>query len=126
MHLIPILQSPLERLKVAVDQILPRNKAKSALEEAQYEDEVGDDLEKHAMIHCKITGLKQTFRADEVALDKMRTYRPRILLQGPAGMGQGYLGPAILHHLEGFHVQSLDLGNLLGDSTRVNFYETLG
>ena len=48
----------------------------------------------------------------------MRTYRPRILIHGPQGMGQAWLGPAILHHLEGFHVQSLDLGTLMGDSTR--------
>ena len=33
-------------------------------------------------------------------------------------MGQTYLGPAILHHLEGFHVQSLDIGTLMADSTR--------
>jgi SpoVK/Ycf46/Vps4 family AAA+-type ATPase len=33
-------------------------------------------------------------------------------------MGQAWLGPAILHHLEGFHVQSLDLGTLMGDSAR--------
>jgi len=48
----------------------------------------------------------------------MRTYRPRILIHGSAGMGQAWLGPAILHHLEGFHVQSLDLGTLMGDSAR--------
>jgi SpoVK/Ycf46/Vps4 family AAA+-type ATPase len=48
----------------------------------------------------------------------LRTYRPRILIHGPQGMGQAWLGPAILHHLEGFHVQSLDLGTLMGDSSR--------
>lgn len=50
----------------------------------------------------------------------MRTYRPRLLVSGAAGMGQSYLGAAILHHLEGFHVQNLDLGVLLGDSGRVS------
>jgi len=33
-------------------------------------------------------------------------------------MGQAYIGAATLHHLEGYHVQSLELGTLLGDSTR--------
>jgi ATPase family AAA domain-containing protein 2 len=46
-------------------------------------------------------------------------YRPRVVLHGTPGMGQGYVGAAVLHHLEGYHVQSLDLGNLMGDSTRV-------
>lgn len=50
----------------------------------------------------------------------MRTYRPRLVVYGPAGSGQTYLGPAILHHLEGFHVQSFDLATLMGDSTRVS------
>ena len=59
--------------------------------------------------------------ADFAALDKLRTYRPRVLVSGDRGMGQTYLGPAILHHLEGFHVQSFDLGTLLADSSRVSF-----
>lgn len=33
-------------------------------------------------------------------------------------MGQSYVGAAILHHLEGFHVQSLDLATLVADSGR--------
>lgn len=35
-------------------------------------------------------------------------------------MGQQYIGAAALHHLEGFHIQTLDLGSLMGDSTRVS------
>jgi SpoVK/Ycf46/Vps4 family AAA+-type ATPase len=52
-------------------------------------------------------------------MENMRVYRPRILLHGPVGMGQNYVGPAALHYLDTFHVQSLDLGTLLSDSTRV-------
>lgn len=55
-------------------------------------------------------------------MDTLRVYRPRIILHGPSGMGQGYVGAAALHHLEGFHVQSLDLGNLMGDSSRVSSF----
>lgn len=33
-------------------------------------------------------------------------------------MGQSYIGAAILHHLEGYHVQSLDLATLVSDSSR--------
>lgn len=35
-------------------------------------------------------------------------------------MGQRLLGSALLHHLEGYHVQSLDIGNLLGNSDGVS------
>lgn len=33
-------------------------------------------------------------------------------------MGQSYVGAAVLQHLEGFHVQSLDLATLVADSSR--------
>ena len=53
------------------------------------------------------------------AMQTLRVYRPRVVIHGLVGMGQGYIGAAALHHLEGFHVQSLELGTLMGDSTRV-------
>lgn len=53
------------------------------------------------------------------ALQTLLINRPRLLLHGPLGMGQPYVAAALLHHLEGYHVQSLELGVLLGDSARV-------
>lgn len=52
-------------------------------------------------------------------METLRVYRPRLVVYGQAGMGQAYLGAAALHHLEGYHIQNLDLGTLMGDSTRV-------
>ena len=52
-------------------------------------------------------------------MQTLRVYRPRVVIHGPIGMGQGYIGAAALHHLEGYHVQSLELGSLMSDSTRV-------
>ncbi|GMK54220.1 hypothetical protein CspeluHIS016_0108060 [Cutaneotrichosporon spelunceum] len=102
-QLVPLLSKDLERLKSAVDLALPRVKKRTALEEAEFEDDDGDSFEKEMMLQ---------------SLDQLRTYRPRLLVYGAAGSGQTYLGPAILHHLEGFHVQSFDLATLMGDSTR--------
>ena len=53
------------------------------------------------------------------AMERLRVYRPRVVLYGSPGMGQTFVAAAILHHLEGYHVQTLDLGSLLGDSARV-------
>lgn len=53
-------------------------------------------------------------------METLRVHRPRLILHGPIGMGQGYVGAAALHHLEGFHVQSLELATLMSDSTRVS------
>lgn len=41
-------------------------------------------------------------------------------------MGQQYLAAALLNHLEGLHVQSLDLPTLLGDSTKVRILWDFG
>lgn len=55
-------------------------------------------------------------------MEKLRVYRPRVVIHGPVGMGQGYIGAGALHHLEGFNVQSLELGTLMSDSARVSSY----
>lgn len=40
-------------------------------------------------------------------------YRPRLILEGPAGRGQTtHLGPALLHHMEHLTVHLLDLSTL--------------
>lgn len=54
-----------------------------------------------------------------IAFETLRVFRPRMLICGDEnGMGQSYVGAAILHHLEGFHVQALDLATLVSDSGR--------
>lgn len=53
-----------------------------------------------------------------LAMETLRVYRPRIILHGAPGMGQAYVSAAALHHLEGYNIQNLELGTLLGDSTR--------
>ncbi|CAN3370300.1 ATPase histone chaperone Yta7p [Diutina catenulata] len=51
-------------------------------------------------------------------LEQSRVCKPHLLVAGPAGNGQQYVSAAILNHLEGFQVQSLDLGALFGESNR--------
>jgi len=58
-------------------------------------------------------------------MQTLRVYRPRVIIHGPIGMSQGYIGGATLHHLEGYHVQSLERGTFMSDSTRVCFVITL-
>ena len=52
------------------------------------------------------------------AFEQLRVFRPRLIVCGEPGIGQSYVGAAVLHHLEGFHVQTLDLATLVSDSTR--------
>ncbi|KZT74624.1 AAA-domain-containing protein [Daedalea quercina L-15889] len=100
----PLLQQSLERMKEVIAKVLPVSKKRTALEEAEWEDESREDaLDRELMLQT---------------METLRVYRPRVVLHGPGGMGQAYVASAVLHHLEGYHIQSLDLGSLMGDSTR--------
>ncbi|KAJ3535003.1 hypothetical protein NMY22_g6683 [Coprinellus aureogranulatus] len=100
----PLLSETLEQAKDVIQRVMPVEKKLSALEEAEFEDGPED------------TALEREMLAQ--SMQTLRVYRPRVVIHGPVGMGQGYIGAAALHHLEGYHVQSLELGTLLGDSTR--------
>ncbi|KLO08586.1 AAA-domain-containing protein [Schizopora paradoxa] len=103
-QLLPLLEDALEATKKVLDRALPLGKKRTALEEAEWEDE-GDEgaLDREIMMQ---------------SMETLRVYRPRVIIHGPTEMGQGYIGSAALHHLEGYHIQTLDLGTLMGDSTR--------
>ncbi len=104
----PLLNNTIIKINKIIDNLIPIKKKMSTLEEAEYEDfNYGNDetngFEKQEMMKL---------------IQNSRICQPRILITGDAGLGQQYISGAILHHLEGFQVQSLDLGTLLGDSTR--------
>ncbi|KAI0820715.1 AAA-domain-containing protein [Trametes gibbosa] len=103
-QLVPLLQEPLDKIKGVINKVLPVGKKRTALEEAEFEDEGSENaLEREIMLQ---------------SMENLRIYRPRVVLHGPVGMGQGYIAAAALHHLEGYHIQTLDLGTLMSDSTR--------
>lgn len=101
-----LLDSHLRKLISVVDKLLPCNKPLSPLDEALIEcseDEQNDGG------FSKLEAFRE--------LQTSRVFRPRLLLYGSTGMGQTYLASAILHHLEGYFIQSLDLGTLYSDSS---------
>ncbi|KAF2764592.1 AAA-domain-containing protein [Teratosphaeria nubilosa] len=100
----PLLRQALIEVSQRVDDAVPTKRKATALEEAMYddrEDEQGFERE-------------QMQRHFEFA----RVYRPRLLIHGKPGMGQRYLGAALLAKFEGLHVQSFDMATLMKDSTR--------
>ncbi|QUC18666.1 uncharacterized protein UV8b_02907 [Ustilaginoidea virens] len=98
----PLLRNQLRDAKRFLDELLPRKKKSTALEEAMYEqyDDDDDGFGREA--------IQQEF-------ERSRVFRPRFLIYGTQGMGQGYIASAILHYFEGVHVQNFDLGALLAD-----------
>lgn len=82
----------------------------TVLEEAMYEDDPdparGFEREK-MMTH----------------FESARVFRPRLLVGGSPGLGQQYLSAALLHHWEGYHVQSFDIATLFSDPIRVGRFQ---
>ena len=100
----PLLTQPFLEIQQLLNEVLPQKKSLTALEQAKFEDATRDDgMESERML--------QEFERSQI-------FRPRLLLRGSPGMGQQYVINALLHHLEGLHVQSFDLPTLLSDSTR--------
>lgn len=97
-----LLETQFDNIKRALDVVMPKKKKTTALEEAKYE--ILDD-EDHGF---QRETLHQEF-------DRSRVFRPRFLIYGAAGMGHNYIAGAILHYLEGVHVQNFDLPSLLAD-----------
>jgi AAA+ superfamily predicted ATPase len=102
----PLLRKPLREITAAIDKAIPRKRKATALEEAMYDDrddEYGFERE----------NMQRQF-------ESARIFRPRLLIKGLQGMGQNYLGGAVLSKLEGLHVQNMGLSVLMSDTTRVS------
>lgn len=101
----PLLRDQLKKIEGILDGLIPIKKKTTALQEAMYEQYEDDD---HGFG-------RETLQQD---FEKSRVFRPRLLIGGEPGMGQAYLGGAILDHFEGLHVQSFDLPTIYSDSAR--------
>ncbi|KAF2476477.1 ATPase family AAA domain-containing protein 2 [Lindgomyces ingoldianus] len=100
----PLLRKPLADILKRIDELIPRRKKLTALEEAQFDDREDEKgFEKETTLRNFESG---------------RIFRPRLLINGLQGMGQQYLGAALLNKIEGLHVQSFDLPTILEDSSR--------
>ncbi|KAI5294229.1 hypothetical protein KEM52_004432, partial [Ascosphaera acerosa] len=99
----PLLKKTLQSLQAELHRRFPRSKALTALEEAEFQQPADQSF------HTEI--LQRAFQ-------ESRVHRPCLLIRAEPGQGAGYVGAALLHHLEGVSVQSFNLPTLLGDSTR--------
>ncbi|CAO1620981.1 unnamed protein product [Parajaminaea phylloscopi] len=111
-HLKPLLQSTVDQAVEALQKVMPPATKRNPLEEALWEDDAAPSADgQQADGGFGREMMLQSF-------EQLRIFRPRLVIAGSPGMGQGFVGGALLHHLEGYHVQSLDIGALMGDSAR--------
>lgn len=112
-HLKCLLEPQFNEIVSKLNDLLPNSihlkgaKKRTLLDEAMYLDPT---------IHDEDGG----FARQELLknLENSRVCKPSLLICGDAGNGQQYIGAAVLNHLEGFQVQSLDMGKIFEDSTR--------
>lgn len=106
-HIKPLLEPSVNKINALLDKVIPKQKKLSVLEEAMYEDDVDPE-----------TGFMKEMMLRQ--FESGRIFRPRLLIYGEQGMGQAYIGAAVLQHFEGFFVQSFDLASLMGDTASVS------
>jgi SpoVK/Ycf46/Vps4 family AAA+-type ATPase len=104
-HLKPLLESTVATTIQALEKAMPPATKRNPLEEALWEDEGGS---------AKDGGFDKEMLLQSFA--QLRVHRPRLIIHGKRGMGQTFVGSALLHHLEGYHVQSLDVASMMADS----------
>ena len=108
----PLLQSTFDYAKNKLNELFPgtieANKTKhTSLEDALYVDPSIKDADGGFS--------RQEFLK---TLESSRICKPRMLVHGDKGCGQQYLSSALLNYMEGFQIQSLDMGSLFGESSK--------
>lgn len=109
-HLVPLLGSAVERAHATLNHVLPYRAPQNALEDALWEPAI------HVGNLSAADALRREL--DHGALEQARIYRPRLVVHGASGLGQRAVCAALLHRIEGLHVQTLSLSTLLGDSSQ--------
>lgn len=116
-HLVPLLGSVVDAAHDVCRRILPQKEKRSALEEALWEvDPTALGAMPSIAAETPAGALERELL--QQSFEKARVYRPRLLLHGPAGMGQATAAAALLHRLEGYNVQTIAVASLLGDSSQ--------
>lgn len=109
-HLAPLLGSAVERAHATLNRVLPYRAPQNALEDALWEPAIPvGNLSAADALRREL---------DHGALEQARIYRPRLVVHGARGLGQRAVCAALLHRIEGLHVQTLSVSTLLGDSSQ--------
>ena len=112
-HLSCLLKNSLDEVTSKLNSLLPNavgiagKKKPTALDEAMYLDPTVKDADGGFAKQQLLKNLQDS-----------RVCKPHLLICGNEGNGQQYISSAVLNYLEGFQVQSLDMGNIFGDYTR--------
>lgn len=115
-HLEPLLKHNYDKIIKKLNQLVSRKNKDNLI------DFDGDSSDEDESGNVEQQQFEETFGLSKHDLlkkfESSRVFKPRLLISGRPGMGQKYFGSAILNYLEGFQVQSLDLGTIFSESGR--------
>lgn len=115
----PLLQDQFQEVQNLLSAILPKSTSHLQRDTSLIQHYIDyQDMEDEDQT---ISGsLTTTFGKHELLnqISQSRICKPRLLITGPTGNGQQYIGAAILNSLEDFNVQKLDVASLLSESSR--------
>ncbi|XP_056378682.1 ATPase family AAA domain-containing protein 2 [Hyla sarda] len=127
----PLLQNTLQNILVSLKKVFPhadeglKSKETGSSNHMLDEDLLYSDDEQPSVFENGISPKvpnnqkenRQFLHLSVNAIHQPTSYRPRMLLSGSPGLGQGtHLAPAVIHALEKFTVYTLDLAVLFGVS----------
>lgn len=116
----PLLENQFKEVKMKLEEILPEEKSNykrnSSLIQEYIEYEDYDEEDDNSGSGSGNSGFAKRELIQRIA--ESRVCNPKLLITGPTGNGQQYIGAAILNFFEQFNVQKLDLASLVSDSTR--------
>ncbi|KAM3928638.1 ATPase family AAA domain-containing protein 2 [Leptodactylus fuscus] len=127
----PLLKNTLQNILVSLRKVFPhaddglKNKESGSSghmldEDLLYSDEDQPSVFENGVGHKPANGQKENRQVLHLSVNANQhptSYRPRMLLSGNPGLGQGtHLAPAVIHALEKFTVYTLDLAVLFGVS----------
>ncbi|QID85314.1 TAT-binding protein-like protein 7, AAA ATPase [Saccharomyces pastorianus] len=120
----PLLVDQVNNLKEKLDYILKKDdsdfqKTTSLLQDFIDYEEYSEEEEEDEDDYKGFEGASK-FRSYEFfdSMAESQICKPRLLINGPKGNGQQYVGAALLNYLEDFNVQNLDLASLVSESSR--------
>lgn len=115
----PLLQEQFQEVQSLLSSILPKSTSHLQRDTSliqHYIDYQDMEDEDQGMSGSLTTAFGKHELLNQIS--QSRICKPRLLITGPTGNGQQYIGAAILNSLEEFNVQKLDIASLLSESSR--------
>ena len=117
----PLLDDQFKNVQTILSDILPKNPLRFQRDSSLIQHYLNYQVIEEDCNEINNRGTSTNLFSRHELLNQIsnsRIHKPRLLITGPMGNGQQYLGAAILSYLDGYNVQTLDIATILSESSR--------